>query len=751
MQQKTLTTAILVALGANLSIATAEDSTDALVLSPVIVTADYNAGVADMVTITDKAIGDAAVNNPRDLIRNIPGVELESRAIDGFAGFRIRGVGGSGSTFRTGQNRIAVNVDGVPLTDTFKTGHAVRVGLPSFATDDLKAVEVIRGPETSISGKSGLAGTMKFVTKDPEDYYDKDAGKHFGGNVRTGYNGANKGFSLGATVAGQMTDQVSAMLSYSHSKSDEMPNYDKEKRYHDNGNILIQFPIFNPATMAERVDDVDITTDNVMGKVVFEPSANHRFTIKGEYGRRNSKSDLSIPQINPLPFLPFPGGGMAFAFAARPQQTYTDENTGKRYALSLRHDFELDTAFADSGYWQAHYQNYKNHRANDLSYGIAFGTTDYKVTGYGAEVNLRKTLSAGNSEHTINYGINMQNQESKVRLFWQSIAPGMFPPNENYQPDTKTRQITAHINDDIALVDDKLHIMPGIELTHYRIDASPTPGYVGTLTDKSDTHFSWRLGATYDINDNHQAFGGYRQGYKVPSFGELNADVPVGHNRIPNPNLKPEKSAGFTLGLRSQGDIGSQTISAFYDTYRDLAIKVDLGPGPGAPSTTVNMDGKVVVYGLEYQGELDLHRTVEALPEGLKLRGSLAYAKGKNKQTNQPYSDVEPLSGSIGLAYDAPSQRWGMALTTNFAKAKKAQDIAAADTNLFPVSGYGVADLTGYFKPTKGLQINAGVYNLFDKKYAKWSSAQYDGIFPQTYNQITEPGRYFGASLKYDF
>ncbi len=413
--------------------------------------------------------------------------------------------------------------------------------------------------------------------------------------------------------------------------------------------------------------------------------------------------------------------------------------------MSLRHDFILDSGFADEGYWQAHYQTYKNHRDDDLAYGVSFGTTNYKVEGYGLEANLSKAIEAGNIEHTVNYGFNLQNQNYEARWSWD--APQSFGgfSNKTYQPDSETRQITAYINDDIALADDRLHIMPGVEFTHYRIDAQPTPNYKGTLTDLNDSHFSWRLGATYELTDSQQLFGGYRQGYKVPSFGELNSGS--AHARLSNPNLKPEQSAGFTLGLRSQGEIGSQAVSVFYDTYRDLAID---GKLPTGEATTVNMDGKVVIYGLEYRGELDLHSAF-GLPEGVKLQGALAYSKGKNKDTDQPYSDVNPVDGSVGLAYDAPSQLWGTALTLNFAAAKKTKDIADSDTKLIPVGGYGVTDLTAYFKPLKGLQINTGIYNVFDKKYAKWSEAQYEGIFSQNYEQITEPGRFFGATLQYNF
>ncbi len=81
MKKNILTSAITLAICGITTLAIAEESTT---LPPITVTADYNTGVADMVTVTDKAIEDTAVTSPRNLVRNIPGVELENRATEGF-------------------------------------------------------------------------------------------------------------------------------------------------------------------------------------------------------------------------------------------------------------------------------------------------------------------------------------------------------------------------------------------------------------------------------------------------------------------------------------------------------------------------------------------------------------------------------------------------------------------------------------------------------------------------------------------
>ena len=38
----------------------------------------------------------------------------------------------------------------------------------------------------------------------------------------------------------------------------------------------------------------------------------------------------------------------------------------------------------------------------------------------------------------------------------------------------------------------------------------------------------------------------------------------------------------------------------------------------------------------------------------------------------------------------------------------------------FASPGYGIVDLTAYYKPHNDVTINAGIFNMFDKKYWIW-------------------------------
>ncbi|MNH06162.1 putative hemoglobin and hemoglobin-haptoglobin-binding protein 2 precursor [compost metagenome] len=114
----------------------------------------------------------------------------------------------------------------------------------------------------------------------------------------------------------------------------------------------------------------------------------------------------------------------------------------------------------------------------------------------------------------------------------------------------------------------------------------------------------------------------------------------------------------------------------------------------------------------------------------------------------------------LGLGYEQPN--YGGLLSWTLVKRKTrvddttffAPDGASAQ---FRTPGYGVLDLTGFYKVSDDLTVNAGVYNLTDKKYWQWDDVRgYDGLgeaavtAPANLDRLTMPGRNFAINLVWD-
>ncbi|MNH30509.1 putative hemoglobin and hemoglobin-haptoglobin-binding protein 2 precursor [compost metagenome] len=114
----------------------------------------------------------------------------------------------------------------------------------------------------------------------------------------------------------------------------------------------------------------------------------------------------------------------------------------------------------------------------------------------------------------------------------------------------------------------------------------------------------------------------------------------------------------------------------------------------------------------------------------------------------------------MGLGYE--QEQYGGLLSWTLVKRKDRVDdttFFAPDgtSKQFRTPGYGVLDLTGYYKVTNDITVNAGLYNLTDKKYWQWDDVRgYDGLgeaavtSPANLDRLTMPGRNFAINLIWD-
>ena len=159
---------------------------------------------------------------------------------------------------------------------------------------------------------------------------------------------------------------------------------------------------------------------------------------------------------------------------------------------------------------------------------------------------------------------------------------------------------------------------------------------------------------------------------------------------------------------------------------------------------------KVRIYGAEASAHWKF-------APGWRTWGSLAWAVGKDEGTGQYLNSVAPLKAILGVGYGRDV--WGVdaMLTTAMQRNKVEYPDASPDAPNpdFKAPGYGVVDLMGYWRPAavKGLQVQAGVFNLFDKKYWEAINVPTAGAtaIPRPVDWYTEPGRSVRVSLTYQY
>ena len=187
--------------------AAAEDGRDgryleSVELDPIVVVASKRprplSDVVGQVSVIDaEFISRYLVENADELLRYEPGLNIESAGTRfGANAINIRGIGG---------NRVAIEIDGIPVRDRFAIGSYSDGGRILSETDRIKRLEVLYGPASTLYGSDALGGVLAITTWDPDDLLAQGNGKSRY-SIRGGYQSANNSI-VGSALAAWGNDR----------------------------------------------------------------------------------------------------------------------------------------------------------------------------------------------------------------------------------------------------------------------------------------------------------------------------------------------------------------------------------------------------------------------------------------------------------------------------------------------------------------------------------------------------------------
>lgn len=686
--------------------------------------------VPSTVTVqTEQQVDQHNINDIRDLVRYEPGVSVSGAGSRfGLSGFSIRGIGG---------NRVLTQVDGVAVPDAFTFGPFLQARRDYVDPDTLKSVEIIRGPASSLYGSDALGGAVSFVTKDAGDYLDD--GDDSALRLKTGYDGADDSWQRSATFAIRR-GAVDSMLHLGRRDGQAQDNWG------GSGGI---------GANREKTNPQDIRRDNLLFKLGWDYAADGRLQLAYE----RFEDDIDTRVLSD------------YSTSATLRRHDASDST-ERERLTLSHDLRLHSALADRLRWQLTYQDSQMRQVTDQDRFTAGSMRQrerdsrYEEQLWAFNTQLDKSFATGAAQHQLTWGIDLRRLESSdLRRGWEIFADSGLPvPASPYSetfpisdfPDPVTEEYALFVQNSIKI--GRWTLLPGLRYDHYRLKPDVTTEYLnGNPLDAnpdnfSDGQLSPKFGVTYRLDASHSLYGQYAAGFRAPNavdiFGEF-VNVASNYQTLANTNLKPETSEGLELGLRGQYNHGSVGLALFYNRYDDFIEQVTLSGDPTGNGRLTfqyqNLD-RVTIRGAEVRGELFLDTL--GLPSGTTLRGSLAYARGKDEQTGQPLNTIDPLKGVLGLGYTAPSGRFGSELVWTLADAKSRIDDSTV--NQFEPAGYGLLDLHGFVRVGNNLTLNAGLFNLTDKQYWQWGDVRGQAASDPGLNRYSQTGRHAAVNLVWE-
>ncbi len=208
-------------------------------------------------------------------------------------------------------------------------------------------------------------------------------------------------------------------------------------------------------------------------------------------------------------------------------------------------------------------------------------------------------------------------------------------------------------------------------------------------------------GLTYgfDLTDKVRATAGYSTGFRAPNFNELywrNDGFFQG-----NPNLRPETSRNYELGLRYQDDDAEAGVTYYHNTVKNLIINqaVDAND-PFGLFQPYNVS-RAILEGVTFTGMRKFGDT--------RIRASLDLSNPRNADTGKQL----PQRSDTVLRLSA-DHRWGSFLLGGEVYLTDERYDAMTGNRL---AGYGLFNLLAAYDVTRNVQVQVRWNNVFGKEY----------------------------------
>ena len=701
-------------------------------------------------TVNSQEISDRQSADLRQALQQLPNIYVKSNTIrpnvtatttgnawrDGNLGINIRGLGG---------NRVLMLVDGIRMP----RGYAARTNAfdrEYLALEQLKRIEIIRGPASALYGSDGLAGLVNYITHDPADFLrdaDGQVSKTLGGRVAAGWTGDDHGYAFSGTVAGKASDSAQWLLSASTRRAHELETRGSNASANELRTLA------NP----ERSSNATL-----LGKLVLRPDGRQRHVLTAEHVQKKTDIDL-----------------LSSRSAHQPLKTgdVSDEQyqqQAERDRLSWDARFGLQAAWADHLRtvlsWQKSAADLHSSSVR-LNAPLRVRDISYDDQTWQLGVQADKVIRSGSWAHRIDYGVDFS--RSRIGNLWDGLDP--LPPEKfplKRFPDTRDTSSAAYVQ--LESVSGNWTFTPGLRFDHFSIDVTSQAGFYPPAKQPgeslSGSALSPKFGVLYRATSEWSLFGQYASGFRAPEPGHLNGYLEVDKVNatvLSNPNLKPEKSRGLELGTRARMQRLSLDASVFANHYANLISELEVVSSrvvPGAPGTppkvytdfqTLNK-ARARITGWEVKGAYDWG----VIGNG-RLRSDFSYGqtRGVDRDTGKPINSIAPAQLTLGLRYDTAAWTWTADLRQQ--AAKKAKDIDSG-AYLDPKNGvqfappaFALLDLGAQWRVRKDLRVNVALSNVTNRKYWLWPDVHGRAGTAADIDAYTQAGRAGKGSLVMDF
>ena len=345
----------------------------------------------------------------------------------------------------------------------------------------------------------------------------------------------------------------------------------------------------------------------------------------------------------------------------------------------------------------------------------------FKDRKTGVDLKGKYNYGSGNVIFGYEYIKNSSNRSSYGAMYMRNRR--LFP--------TSTIDIDLQKNTHSAFVQgrhsftDKLEGTLGYRYEHADYDIHRTDGrnVINKNTKKSNN--AYETGLNFKYSDTGNVYAKYERGYRSPSPTEM-VDKSITRGYVLN-NLKSEKYDTYEIGIKDMIGPSFVSLTGFYTNKND-EILIDMPSGHGLNWTYKNLQKTerkgVELFAEQYFGTFRVNESVSYVDAKI--------SKGADKNKKIPY--VSKTKATLGANYEVLT---GLNLTADLNYFSN-----SVDGNYEKIKGYSTTDLGLSYAHKTGLGVQAGVKNVFGKKYYRYKNGD---------SYIPEAERTYYVGVSYNF
>lgn len=620
--------------------------------------------------ITQEDIKRGGATSVRNALSMYANIFQKSKVRGGGHDIIIRGMETKHSLVMVNGRRISNEADASGL------GNAM--SLDRININDVEKIEIVRGPSSALYGSEAMGGVLNIITKpskeqtlltglehtseDTSHWWHADTGRigNFSMTLDARFNKINRSMLDTATESDPYgtAQTYNASLNYyvnDHSYVNAYMDYYSQHLKTDMGT-----PAMKPITLTTSSGKMSLS-----GQAMLEGTGSKAFKQKNYGISWNGKTDKNDWQIQ------------AYMSKFNWSTTSSTKVLGSippagmegmfNYLLQKKNTYDF---------------NHDEHNMWAIEGRDSLRVNDHHRVTFGAEYVKDKVAGTGLGSN--GDGVHSITENGKTKLSSEKTLSSY----------------AAYLQDEIEY--GKWFIVPAIRYDHHSAYGS---------------HTSPKIGVTYNATDHFRIKANYGDGFKAPSVSQLYYDLDMEMGRgnwvhlTGNPNLKPEKSKSWDLGVEAEFGKGYGSLTYFDNDVDNLIASIPKGKDSnGHKLHRYENVNKARIKGLENTLGYRFNDTLE-----FKVTSTLLDAK--DTSAGKDLTQRARLSQIYQLIYDDHKDTGWSAVLWNQLDYKFVTG-KAWESGESVKKSYSLTNFSLTRKVNKDTRVYGSVQNIFDKKDA---------------------------------